>query len=182
MRDQVRDEYFEWLFNIVCGDRFSEKTSYRKLLVRLHSTEFIYSVPKDRNRAEDGLSLRRRFILLNGYENSYGLIMEYLHGPCSVFEMMAALAICCEESIMDDPNMGDRTGQWFWGMIANLGLNDMWGAQYDQENVDSIIKRFLNRDYEPNGKGGLFTVRHCDADLRDVEIWYQLCWYLDTIT
>ena len=53
---------------------------------------------------------------------------------------------------------------------------------YDETYVDEVITRFLDRDYQPNGKGGLFTIRHCDDDLREVEIWYQLCWYLDTIS
>ena len=39
----------------------------------------------------------------------------------------------------------------------------------------------MNRTYSPDGDGGLFTVRNCDRDLRNVEIWIQMCWYLDTI-
>ena len=109
------------------------------------------------------------------------MITEYLDGPCSVFEMMVALAQRCE-AVMDDPKIGDRTGQWFWGMIASLGLNGMSDNHYDEKYVKDVINRFLDREYEPNGKGGLFTIRNCEHDLRDVEIWYQLCWYLDTIS
>ena len=109
------------------------------------------------------------------------MITEYLDGPCSVFEMMVALAQRCE-SVMDDPKIGDRTGQWFWGMIASLGLNGMSDNHYDEKYVNDVVNRFLDREYEPNGKGGLFTIRNCEHDLRDVEIWYQLCWYLDTIS
>ena len=39
---------------------------------------------------------------------------------CSVLEMMVALAICCEETYMDNPNIGNRTGQWFWNMVKNI--------------------------------------------------------------
>ena len=95
--------------------------------------------------------------------------------------MMTALAIRCEENIMDDTRYGDRTTQWFWGMINNLGLGSMWGDNYDKVYVDQVLQTFLNRDYAPNGKGGLFTIRNCDRDLRDVEIWYQLNWYLNSI-
>jgi hypothetical protein len=95
--------------------------------------------------------------------------------------MMVALALACEEDIMDNTSYGNRTGQWFWGMIVNLGLGSMTDGRYDERRVDEIIDRFLDRDYEPNGEGGLFTIRHCDRDLRDVEIWHQLCWYLDSI-
>ena len=95
---------------------------------------------------------------------------------------MIALAIRCEENIMDDTSYGDRTAQWFWGMITSLGLGDQTDSRIDYIYVDDVIKRFLDRDYEPNGKGGLFTIKNCRQDLRKVEIWYQLCWYLDSFT
>ena len=181
MREDINAEYFEWLFVMVCNRRFGKGISYRGLLTHLHSTEFTYLIPRDRNRAEDGIDLRRRFIMRNGYENWHDVAMEALDGPCSVLEMMVALAIRCEENIMDDPRVGDRTRQWFWGMINSLGLGGMTDARFDIQTVDYIITRFLNRDYTPSGEGGLFTVRHCDIYLRKVEIWVQLCYYLDTI-
>lgn len=182
MRDRINDEYFEWLYTLVCGGRFVKQYPYRKLLTRLHSTEFTYVIPRDRNRADDGVGLRYRFSLIQGYEDSYDLIMECLDGPCSVLEMMVALAIRCEENIMDDPTMGDRTKQWFWNMIVNLGLGSMLDDHFDRQFVDSTIDRFLNREYDRDGKGGLFRIRNNNRDLRKVEIWYQLCWYLDSIT
>ena len=57
----------------------------------------------------------------------------------------------------------------------------MVDERYDRRYVDTVISRFLNRDYEPNGRGGLFTVRNRKEDLREVEIWYQLQWFLDNI-
>jgi hypothetical protein len=178
----IINEYFEWLYNLVCRDRYSPQISHRKLISRLHCIEFRYSIPKDGNRAEDGIKLRYRFALRNGYEKSADIIMDILDGPCSVLEMLIALALKCEEDIMDDPKVGDRTTQWFWGMLTNLGLGGCRDELYERSRVDNAIERFLNRDYEPDGRGGLFTIRNCEYDLRDVEIWYQLCWYLDTIT
>lgn len=181
MRYRIDDEYFDWLFDLVCEDRFSPDISYRRLLDQLHNTRFRYSIPMDRNRAEDGVDLRRRFALYQGYEDSCDLVLEQLRGPCSVLEMMVALAVRCEENIMDDPRVGDRTQQWFWGMIANLGLGSMTDNRYDETYVDEAIDILLNREYEPNGRGGLFTVRHCNVDMRTVEIWHQLCKYLDSL-
>ena len=176
-RDVIQNEYFEWIFGLVCGKRYAKNLSYRKLLMHMHKTEFIYFIPKDANRLEDGLDLRYRFTL--AIDDNYAL--EYLDDPCSVLEMMVALAIRCEENIMDDPNVGDRTGQWFWGMVVNLGLGSMTDDMFDKQIVDDILYRFLYREYEPNGEGGLFTIKDCEKDLRKVEIWYQLCWYLDSI-
>ena len=67
-------------------------------------------------------------------------------------------------------------------MIVNLGLGSMTDNRYEAYVVDDILDRFLDREYEPDGKGGLFTIRGCKHDLRKVEIWYQTCWYLNTIT
>ena len=134
----------------------------------------------DGNRAEDGIDLRYRFAIRCDERNEK-VILRALNFPCSVFEMIFALAIRCEETIMDNPSVGDRTKQWFWGMIASLGLGSMTDDQFDKRYVDSVLEHFMNREYEPNGKGGLFTIRNTNQDLRKVDIWCQLCWYLDSI-
>ena len=178
---EINEDYFEWLYEGMCGNRYSKNISYRKLLEHLHNTTFRYTISTDKNRASDGIDLRYSFALSQGCEDEPELITDYLKGPCSVFEMMVALAQRCE-SVMDDPKIGDRTGQWFWGMINNLGLGGMNDNRYDEQYVDDVIDTFLDREYKSNGKGGLFTIRNCEYDLREVEIWYQLCWYLDTIS
>lgn len=167
--DAVLNDYFDWLSDIVCGIKFSPDISYKKLLMHLHNTEFKYSIPKDDNRADDGINLRYRF---SGH---------LWPGPCSVLEMMIALILRFENDLTDDPKIGDRTREWFWKMIKSLGLNEMTDDRYDRKYVDFVMDRFINRDYEPNGEGGLFTIKNCEYDLRNVEIWYQLCWYLDSI-
>lgn len=177
----IREDYFEWLFDLACGDIYAKQISYRKLLTRLHEIEFRYLHPMDFNRAEDGISLRHRYILAHGFDSRYDQVMDELRGPCSVFEMILALAIRCEEDYMDDPGIGERYRQWFWGMVRNLGLGAMMDHTYDEAYVDQVIDIFLKREYKPNGEGGLFTIKKCPFDLRQVEIWYQLNWYLDTI-
>lgn len=167
------NEYFEWLCDKVCGDRFSKKISYQKLLSCLHSIDFTYVIKNDSNRMEDGIDLRRRFYWTTGKRT------EMTGVPCSVLEMMVALTIRCEETIMDNPAFGDRTGQWFWSMVNNLGLSDMTDDRFDERIVRKKIDIFLKRGYEPDGQGGLFRIKHCRRDMRYVEIWYQLCWYLD---
>lgn len=179
LRDVVNNRYFEWLYNTVCEGRFADNISYRKLLMHLHTVEFRYYIVKDGSRAGDGIDLRYRFAydVMDEFDNAE----RYLTGPCSVLEMMVALAIRCEETLVDDPRMGDRTSQWFWGMITSLGLGSMEDDNFDRQYTDEVIDRFLERRYERNGKGGLFTIRNCDEDLRKIEIWYQLCRYLNTI-
>ena len=175
--DRVNDEYFEWLCGLVDLARYSRNVSYRKLLMHLHLIEFKWFIPFDDNRADDGIQLRRHFSLDRGDES----LQRYLGGPCSVLEMMVALAVRCEDWIMDDADLGNRTGQWFWGMVRNLGLSGMTDSEFDRDAVDIIIARFLRREYSPDGRGGLFTVKNCDRDMRTVEIWSQLSWYLGSI-
>ena len=176
--NNVTIDYFDWMYNLVCRNRYSKNISFKKLFSYLNDTKFTYSIRMDLNRAKDGTELRRR------YANEFKIanIYDRICGPCSVLEMMIALAIRCEETIMDDENFGDRTDQWFWDMMKNLGLGHMNDDEFDEEYVSDVITRFLNRDYEPDGRGGLFFVRNCDIDLRDVEIWIQMLWYLDNIT
>lgn len=176
--DDVKNDYFNWLYDLVCKARYPKQISYRKLFICLHDIEFRYSIQKDKNRARDGIDLRYRYALFKGNRQ----LEEYLDGPCSVLEMMVALSVRCEETIMDDPNVGDRTSQWFWGMLVNLGLASMIDERFNKDYVENRIEILLDRKYEPNGKGGLFLIRNCDKDLRKTEIWYQLCQYLDSIT
>lgn len=174
----VKMKYFEWLYNMVCRDRYSENVSYHELLWKLHHIPFEYTIKKDKNRAMDGLDLRYRFANESD-TGSVNSIIDCFDFPCSVLEMMVALAVRCEETIMDNPQFGDRTSQWFWNMINNLRLGHMSDGRYDEDSVDNIIFRFLRREYEPNGRGGLFMIKDCEYDLRRVEIWTIMLWYLD---
>lgn len=181
-RNEFNDSYFCWMYHLVC-DRDNDTKRYKKLLYFLHSVEFTYSIAMDGNRCEDGIDLRYRF----GYEENleYTKVARYLDDkPCSVLEMMVALAIRLEEHIMADPEIGNRTKIWFWEMIKNLGLDGMSDDCFDEEAVDDIIHKFLERDYSSNGEGGLFKIeygKYSKYDMRDVEIWYQACWYLDSV-
>lgn len=180
-RHNLNDAYFDWMCRLVCsGGRYYKRRSYLELLRYLHSQEFYYIIPMDGNRAEDGVNLRYRFGDEYDYESS--MIASYLDDrPCSVLEMLIALSIRCEEHIMDDPDIGNRTAQWFWIMIENLGLRQMHDGAFDEDYTFEIVARFLNREYGRNGEGGLFTIQKPYRDLRSVEIWYQLCWYLEEI-
>lgn len=181
-RDKVINDYFEWLVAIVSKNRFDTNVSYRKLLMYLHTIKFRWTIEDDSNRANDGISLRWRFAQGTGRERYYEEISECLSGPCSVLEMLIALAVRCEETIMDDPSYGNRTAQWFWKMINNLGLSGMYNNNFDKKIVSIVIEKFLNREYAPDGQGGLFMIRNSQEDLRTVPIWRQLCWYLDNFS
>lgn len=180
--DKIRDDYFNWMYHLVCNEnRQRTKISYRKLLQFLHSVIFVPIIDMDDNRRVDGISFRYRFAFENGYPDAY--IDEFLNDrDCSVLEMMIALAYRVEDDITDNYMYGNRTGQWFWSMIVNLGLNNMDDKNFDFNYCEKVIDRLLSRQYKPNGQGGLFILKHPLRDMRDVDIWCQCMWYIDENT
>ena len=178
-KDRIRDIYFKWMVRQVDGDRPS--LLYLKLLRLLHETDFFYILDMDENCAGHGMELRDRF----AYERQIpeDLVAEALDDrPCSVLEMMVSLALRCEEHITSDPDFGNRTSHWFFEMVDSLGLSEMDNKHFDRPLAEDIIFRFLSREYAPNGVGGLFTIHHPAQDLREVDIWSQMMWYLnDTV-
>ena len=171
----LENRYFEWLKNKV---KFPNSEHYSKLLNHLHKRYFQYDIiPMDGNRSEDGIDLRYRGF---GYDENVDQhdIERYLdHRDCSMLEMMVALAVRAE-NIVGNSVCGDRTGVWFLYMLVSLRLKDMDDEHYDETAVDIAIDRFLNHDYKPNGEGGLFIVNDPPHDMRDTEIWNQMCWFL----
>lgn len=178
-RGELRDLYFDWMYRLV----FGEDPSYTKLLQHLNSIGFFFTstVPRDSNRADDGIELRYRFAYETGidYPAASSCLDDH---PCTVLEMMIALSLRCEEQFMANPDIGNRTGEWFRKMLGNLGLSEMTDLYFDRQLVERVILRFLRRMYDPDGKGGLFYIPGCEKDLTRAEIWYQMCWYLDSIS
>lgn len=179
MNSDIEQQYFNWMESLI-RTRKKSPNSYKKLLHHLYEREFTYIIPRDENREADGINLRYRFGYEAGYEDVV-ITNEIDIRACSVLEMMIALALRCEESMMSNPEYGDRLGHWFWGMVDNLGLGEMSNSVFDEHYADIALDRFINREYSPDGKGGLFTVKHPPKDMRNVEIWYQANWYFDEV-
>lgn len=168
----ISEEYFNWMYDRVCGDSYRAHISYRKLLKYLYDRDFVFINRMDENRAIDGVDLR--------YRHNEETARELADKPCSVLEMMVALSIRCENDIMADVERGDRTSKWFWSMIGNLRLHEMSDDHFNIRMVRHRIDILLRREYKPDGTGGLFTVKHCKYDLTNIEIWYQMNWYLNS--
>lgn len=176
MPEDLQGRYFDWICALVGGG------DKRELLAYLHSRPFEYDQGVyilDQNRADDGIDLRYRFGGEEGLPDP--VVSAYLdRGPCSMLEMMAALALRCEEDIMADPEQGDRTPDWFDVMLYSMGISDLTDGNFDHDAAEAAVDRVLNHDYAPNGRGGLFYIPgHTARDMRYCEIWYQMMWYLD---
>lgn len=178
----MKQEYDNWVINL-STNWCSNYGHYGRLMEFLHSIPFYSTVqvPLDKNRGADGKDLRLRFVETTkdyDYRHVYLYLYDY---PPTMLEVMVALSIRCEENIMRDDNYGDRSGEWFYGMLCSSGLDIYSDEFFDKDEVAEIVNRILERKYSKNGKGGLFTLSNPPKDLRKVEIWYQLLWYLDEV-
>lgn len=178
--NDISKDYFNWLCKLI--DHEGKVRVYKKTLSLLHEQDFVYILPKDGNRYEDGIDLRYRY----GYEHHLrdSEVADKLDNrACSVFEMMVALAVRCEDHIMTDPDRGDRQSKWFWVMFDNLGLTPMTNSKYEEYYTDilEIIDRLNYREYEPDGTGGLFVTHDPTKNMLEEEIWYQMMQYLNEV-
>lgn len=161
--------YLEWLSELLIPDD-NLRESYQKLMAALYREPFRYFIDNDSNRANDGERLR---II---YEDETGFLCNN-DNTCSVLEMLGALALRCENEIMYDPD-DDRTSVWFWEMLVNLGLDHMDDWHFDEEKFEEIMDRLNNRTYCSDGFGGPFYISGFNADMRKIELWYQLNYYI----
>lgn len=173
------DNYLKWLLNITDISP-SDRRRYSLLLETLFKETFICVIEGDENRVNDGLYLRERYELEcpAPVRSWVGVVPLY---DCTVLELMVALADRCEHEIMDELDGVNRTSEWFWIMIDSLGLKDMTNDNFDAGYVDEALYVFMNRLYRKDGKGGLFYIKGFEKDMRKIEIWYQLNWYLNTL-
>lgn len=172
---EIKERYFDWIcLRIRTDDRDPE--DYSEILRYLFDVSYLYSIPMDGNRYEDGIGLRYRFGEETGIDTAVIASMLDIF-PCSMLEMMAAMAIRCEEDLMYNPKYGDRTGVWFWHMIDSLGFKDMTDGRVDCDKAAVIVLNFLKHNYKPNGDGSLFRIEdgeNKETDMRRMELWYQM--------
>lgn len=172
MNEPFENLYFNWLCaKVTIHEPTTPSLSYWTLFRTLHSTEFVWTILGDDNRAADGIELRRDFILAADLPDNKEWRSH--HNPCSVFEMLIAFSYRVEFQ------MSSPASYWFWEFMRNLGLegcNEASGVTGDE--ISEILDAFIWRTYDYSGFGGMFPLEHAKRDQRDVEIWYQFCDYL----
>lgn len=166
------DRYFKWLLERV-DDGKHNPDSYVKLLRLLHTTTFEWHIERDINRAADGKNLRYT------YEYMTHRTCEF-SGDCTVLEMMVALACRMESDIMDNPEFGNRTGQWFWAMINNLGLIRMTNSRFNEAKCKEILHDFMAPGDQKTTEIDLF---YCSTfsfqKWNNMEIWQKMTAWLN---
>lgn len=143
-----------------------------KLCELLYTTQFYSSVRRDQNRVEDAREIRQDFLKehRDEYQPGYWRDMD-----ASVLEVLMGIAQRLAFKTDESP------GVCFWKLIGNLGLDECtdmnWNAD-TRRKADRIIRRFLERSYLKNGRGGLFPLNDPQEDQRELEIWTQMNAYL----
>ncbi len=173
MSQPLDELYFTWLYSQLVSIRFKNPSrTYWSLAKQLYTKEFIWLIPNDDNRLEDGRDLRYEFI--NSQEID-SVDPNWMGLGCSMLEMIMGLSRRLSFEAEGEPR------GWFWHILENLDLAQGNDASYHdkyREQVDETCDRVIWRTYTRNGRGGLFPLRRAASDQRDVEIWYQLNAYI----
>ena len=177
---ELQELYFQWMADMVFPD-IRERRQYEHLLVTLNASIFHFTIPMDENRMTDGIDLRYRFAFEKGLSNEEVSMTLNHNRSCSILEMMVALSIKGDERILYDYETGGKAYYIFKIMLESMHLVDMTNDNFNPSYIDYRIDCLLNHDYDYNGNGGLFTVDNPRRDMRDVDIWYQMNWYLQKL-
>ena len=173
MDEPLDEQYLKWLYQQVASVRLKNPArTYWSLIKCLFTKEFIWLIPNDDNRMEDGRDLRYEFLEQTGVV----IDPEWLGIGCSMLEMLISLGrrLAFESEEDDAPT-------WFWLLVTNMGLGDYSDLRfkpYEIEYVNNCIDEVIWRTYDSNGHGGLFPLNDPHDDQRQVELWYQMSQYL----
>ncbi len=165
--EPIEEAYFNWL----CAKVVSPYGQNHVGLMRiLYSTEFVWLISGDKNRAEDGVELREYFL----GETRHEADEAWFNLPCSILEVLVAFAKRASFQT-DTPVL-----EWFWTFITNLELDVFVRlTRSEKPVVETILNEFMFRTYDSNGYGGLFPLNNPEYDQREVEIWYQFCAWVE---
>lgn len=172
----IYEEYFNWLvdsLNLNAG----YKIQHYSLFKALHNISYEYFNVMDENRYQDGIDLRYRF----GSDTNipYYDITECIDiCECSVLEMLVALILKIDNMITYDPK-DSLKAELFVDIAKSLGINEQINANFNQEYVNQCIFNWLHGQYEVNGQGGIITVQYPRQDMRTVDHWTQVMWYVN---
>lgn len=166
--------YFDWLYRKVARSRAktNPRLNHRNLLHILYTKEFVWLIPNDDNRVEDGKDLRYEFLTAQEL-HVRPEDRHWLELGCSMLEMLIALA---KRFAFEAEG---TTKERFWQMLENIGLAEINDSvDISREEVEQVLDRVIWRTYNYNGGGGLFPLVHAERDQRKVELWYQLSAYV----
>lgn len=170
--DEIWDDY---LLYLIWRGRLSGFKKYGKLFEILHNIEFTWLIDRDENRESDGIELRGNYDI--PYEIDERDEIEFENHWCSVLEMLIGLSIRVDDEFIGDP-AEEHPEIFFMEMIKNLGLDIYKGSRFRKKDVHVIIEKWLNREFDKDGRGSPFPIKKDHRDQRNLEIWDQMNSYI----
>lgn len=174
MNPKLDEHYLDWLYRLVerPPNEFDEvDEGYWKLMQALFTIRFDVVVYKDRNRALDGIGLREDFIEQSDIP-SHVFTDEWINTDASILEVIVALAKRME--FLTNTNIREC----FWELMTNAGFDRYDDGAFEGEDVEIICGRIINREYQPDGRGGLFPLNTAHENQTNVELHYQMQYYI----
>lgn len=171
MSKPLDELYLVWLYSQVGDPEVKNRTrTYWRLLKLLFTKEFVWLVPNDDNRIEDGKDLRYEFVDQSGLAD---VDLHWIHMGVSMLELLVGLSR--RLAFMTDCEPRDC----FWTLIENIGLRDYNdGYRFSDHEVEYVLDKIIWRTYDETGRGGLFPLKSAEEDQRGVELWYQMSAYV----
>lgn len=177
-RLEDKPDYFCWLSEMVCVDGRYTDESYWILAEALWDIDYFWILERDENRAKSVDLLRNRYLLDGGKER--------YEGKPNVLEVLVMLSDVMFD-MLDELDGEDRRPMYFWEMIENLGLSDFTDQVYEElpnrrawfyRRIKQRISVWLERKFDYNGFGSPFPLENPREDQAEVELWYQMQYYV----
>ena len=171
---RIIQEYYYWLGNIMIMDIDDDTgESYTILQKTLFDIPYTWFIFRDDDRLKDVYTLREEFCSEFGYyvpaNNDYGFYVTTLEVLVAMDSRMS--------DITDEPR-----SKWFWMMLRNLGISGFSDSVFANIRIDkhvgNVIDVWLKRQFESDGTGSPFPLKHPKSDQRLTEIWVQMNNYL----
>src|SRR5664279_4859685 len=103
---QTDYDYFDWLISQIA---IPNNKTYYDVFNRMHNLEFVWTIPNDDNRVQDGLDLRVEFLT--------GTRKRLVLNGVTILEVLVSL------SRRTAFTAGGDSRRWAWKLIKNLQLN-----------------------------------------------------------
>jgi hypothetical protein len=166
--------YFQWLYGqVALVDEQDESLTYWTLFRQMFKTKFLWLVPRDENRLEDGKALRNVFLREQGIDKR-DVDPGWIEIECSFLELVVGLANHLEFEA------GGTVPYWFWKLMENIDLRGYYDGVwvYPEDEVEGILYSVMFRQYNRHGEGGFFPLKEPCDDQRGVELWDQMSAYV----
>jgi hypothetical protein len=170
MAEPLDELYIAWLYAQISNVNLrSSRRTHWALMSTLYTCEFVALVPNDDNRVEDIKDLKKEFLF--DAEIPYAQPTWFEH--CSFLELLIVLS-----RLLDfETDFGIE--YCFWHLLENIGLSEYNdNKKFSEQEVEEIVDTVVSRNYDRNGRGGLFPLEKSRDDQREIDLWYQLNAYV----